>query len=211
MPISTWITPCQGTEPWADPSAFPDASNFCITAKKHHWLQFGTVYGGLGQELNNQQVTNKHQQWWAAFIPPWRDITGCGEASHTILSAVWQTYLPIQCCLQYLEKLLSLAVINGNSDKEQVFHSAWGVFKKGQISSRKLLKYWHIPVFNLPWFGKGLQLHWRMNLCFTVVISEIITHVSFLTWKNTLMPDWAVPGVSFATELAPMDKRTWHL
>lgn len=139
-----------------------------VNAKKqHHWLQFAPVYWGLGQELNNQQATNKHPEWRAAFIPQWRDITGRREASHTTVSAIWQNFLPIQCCLQYLEKLSPLAVINGNLDKEQVFHSGWGAFKKWQISLRK---YWYIPVFNLLWFGKGSQLQctgeW-ISVCFT--------------------------------------------
>lgn len=109
----------------------------------------------------------------AAFIPRWRDTPGCREASHTTVGAVQQNYLPSQCCVQYLEKFLPLAVINDNLDKEQVFHSGWGALRKGQISLRKLLKYWRIPVFNLPRFGKGSQLHWRMNLCVSYRISVL--------------------------------------
>lgn len=173
------------------------------------------VYWGLGQELNHQQAMNKHLQWRAAFIPQWRDITGCREASHTIVSAIWQNFLPIQRCVVYLEKLLPLAIINGNLDKEQVFHSGWGAFKKGQISLRKLLKYWHMPVFNLPWFGKGSQLQWN-SACLT----ESLFYKMLFLRLSPMCHSWlgkhsnAKLSSSSRRELynwtCPLDKRTRH-
>lgn len=108
--------------------------------------------------------------------------------------------------------LLPLAVINDNLEREQEFQSGWVAFRKGQILLRKLLKYWCIPVFNLPWFieEKGERTRSLPVLQLLLLLSPThISKVSLLTCKNTLIPGRAAaPGVSFAPKLTLVERRT---